>query len=280
VEWPTSRPRRNGNRRVRRVPGHGQGTTWGDSTEWQYWVIDTVKRHEVARGYDVHPIGMTCSFRGGADQGERPAAGQPREWISPATTMRSLPTAATRCARLLCLALVRRSADRDAPRWSSATPTTTHRQATPVGVEVVPARPPPILMDFGLIAGLEPPVSHPPTPVCRVRVLRARAVGDGRYPPVRGAHRTDRHAARRTPRPPAIAGEPGSEYLVLEPDAKAGRSPSTCWPAPTRSSGSTSQPRNDVSEALTVESASTVEFSSPFPPVRRSVPEPHLVLEE
>ena len=57
---------------------------WGDSTAWQYWVIDTVKRHEAARGYDPHPLGMTMQF---------PVASQTRvnepllksgaEWISP-----------------------------------------------------------------------------------------------------------------------------------------------------------------------------------------------------
>ena len=57
---------------------------WGDSTEWQYWVIDVVKRHEADRGYDMHPIGMTMQF---------PVAEQTRvnepllrsraEWISP-----------------------------------------------------------------------------------------------------------------------------------------------------------------------------------------------------
>ena len=28
---------------------------WGDSTAWQYWVIDTVKRHEQQMGYDTAP---------------------------------------------------------------------------------------------------------------------------------------------------------------------------------------------------------------------------------
>jgi len=30
---------------------------WGDSTAWQYWVIDTVKRHEEEMGYERHPPG-------------------------------------------------------------------------------------------------------------------------------------------------------------------------------------------------------------------------------
>ena len=35
---------------------------WGDSTAWQYWVVDTVKRYEQEMGYDRHPIGMTMQF--------------------------------------------------------------------------------------------------------------------------------------------------------------------------------------------------------------------------
>jgi hypothetical protein len=42
----------------------GQAGTpeWGDSTAWQYRVIDVVRRHEAAMGYDRHPIGMTMQF--------------------------------------------------------------------------------------------------------------------------------------------------------------------------------------------------------------------------
>jgi hypothetical protein len=57
---------------------------WGDSTEWQYWVIKVVKDHERQQGYAVRPIGMTMQF---------PVANQTRvndplyasgaEWISP-----------------------------------------------------------------------------------------------------------------------------------------------------------------------------------------------------
>ncbi len=42
--------------------GVGSGTNWGDSTEWQYWVIDVVKRHEAQQGYASHPIGMTMQY--------------------------------------------------------------------------------------------------------------------------------------------------------------------------------------------------------------------------
>src|SRR5438552_4032564 len=58
--------------------------SWGDSTEWQYWVIDTVKRHEAARGYNPHPIGMTMQFPV-AEQTKvnEPLLGSSAEWISP-----------------------------------------------------------------------------------------------------------------------------------------------------------------------------------------------------
>jgi hypothetical protein len=64
----------------------GLSTTpeWGDSTAWQAWVIDTVKRHEQAMGYDRHPIGMTMQFPV-ADQTRvnQPLYDSRAEWISP-----------------------------------------------------------------------------------------------------------------------------------------------------------------------------------------------------
>ena len=64
--------------------GMSEIPNWGDSTAWQYWVIDLVKRYERERGYEAHPIGMTMQF---------PVADQTRvnavlyasqaDWISP-----------------------------------------------------------------------------------------------------------------------------------------------------------------------------------------------------
>jgi hypothetical protein len=57
---------------------------WGDSTAWQYWVIDTVKRHEQAMGYDQHPIGMTMQFPVPAQtRVNEPLLTSRAEWISP-----------------------------------------------------------------------------------------------------------------------------------------------------------------------------------------------------
>lgn len=57
---------------------------WGDSTAWQYWVIDVVKRYERERGYTSHPIGMTMQFPV-VDQTKvnDPLYRSAAEWISP-----------------------------------------------------------------------------------------------------------------------------------------------------------------------------------------------------
>jgi hypothetical protein len=56
----------------------------GDTTKWQYWVIETVKRHEADKGYDRHPIGMTMQFPV-PDQTRvnEPLYASPADWISP-----------------------------------------------------------------------------------------------------------------------------------------------------------------------------------------------------
>jgi hypothetical protein len=56
----------------------------GDTTKWQYWVIETVKRLERERGYDARPIGMTMQFPV-ADQHKvnEPLFASPADWISP-----------------------------------------------------------------------------------------------------------------------------------------------------------------------------------------------------
>jgi hypothetical protein len=56
----------------------------GDSTRWQYWVIDFVKRYEQRMGYDKHPIGMTMQFPV-PDQSKvnDPLFAGPADWVSP-----------------------------------------------------------------------------------------------------------------------------------------------------------------------------------------------------
>jgi Family of unknown function (DUF6298) len=67
-----------------RYLGQDEVPEWGDSTEWQYWVIDTVKRYEEEMGYDRHPMGMTMQFPV-PDQTRvnEPLFASGAEWISP-----------------------------------------------------------------------------------------------------------------------------------------------------------------------------------------------------
>jgi len=57
---------------------------WGNSTDWQYWVIDVVKRYEREKAYVSHPIGMTMQFPV-ADQTKvnDPLFASHADWISP-----------------------------------------------------------------------------------------------------------------------------------------------------------------------------------------------------
>ena len=68
---------------------------WGNSTEWQYWVIDSIKAYETRMGYERHPVGMTFQigkFVEGPNgnpaplpdaPGNTPLFESPADWISP-----------------------------------------------------------------------------------------------------------------------------------------------------------------------------------------------------
>jgi hypothetical protein len=57
---------------------------WGDSTEWQYWVINFVKQYEQVRGYEKHPIGMTMQFPvPDESKVNDPLYASAADWISP-----------------------------------------------------------------------------------------------------------------------------------------------------------------------------------------------------
>jgi hypothetical protein len=65
----------------------------GDSTAWQYWVIDVVKRYEQQMGYDTHPVGMTMQYPV-PDQARvnDPLFQGPADWISPGFDDQPMPS--------------------------------------------------------------------------------------------------------------------------------------------------------------------------------------------
>ena len=163
--------------------GMAEAPVLGDSTQWQYWIIDVVKDHEAAHGYDSHPIGMTMQFPV-AEQRKvnEPLLRSRAEWISPGYDDEIF-------------------ADGGHPMEPGSPPS--HWYADPPvadGAKVVisdsdhyaPGQGDalwawksflrghhPILMDFGLIAGLEPGDRRARRAAGAVRGLRAGPLGDG-----------------------------------------------------------------------------------------------------
>jgi hypothetical protein len=67
-----------------KMMGLEEAPEWGDSTDWQYWVIDVVRSYEKEKGYLRHPIGMTMQFPV-KDQARvnEPLYRSTADWISP-----------------------------------------------------------------------------------------------------------------------------------------------------------------------------------------------------
>jgi hypothetical protein len=134
---------------------------WGDSTEWQYWVIDLVRRYAEERGYDPHPIGMTMQF---------PVKDQTRvndplfqsgaDWISPGYDDQIFASGGHPMAP-----------DSPQSRWLEDPPAADGRKVIITDTDhYAPGRGDalwawksfirghhPILMDFGIIGGVDPP---------------------------------------------------------------------------------------------------------------------------
>src|ERR687897_498616 len=64
--------------------GLSEPPDWGDSTQWQYWVIDFLKHYEAQMGYARHPVGMTMQYPV-RDQSKvnEVLFESPADWISP-----------------------------------------------------------------------------------------------------------------------------------------------------------------------------------------------------
>jgi hypothetical protein len=64
--------------------GTSSPTPVGDSTQWQYWVIDVVKQYERRMGYDKHPVGMTFQYPvANQSKANEVLFKSPADWISP-----------------------------------------------------------------------------------------------------------------------------------------------------------------------------------------------------
>ena len=251
--------------------GMDEAPVWGDSTAWQYWVIDVVKRHEAERGYDEHPIGMTMQFPV-RDQTRvnEPLLRSRADWISPGyddemfTEGRHPMTPGSPPSRWYAdppladgTKVIISDTDHYAPGlgdalWAWKSFVRGHH---------------PILMDFGLISGLEPGSQAPPEaglPPFDFYEPARYAMGDTR----RYAERLD--LIDMLPRTDVASTgfalvNAGEEYLVLDPSD--GGEPFTVAVAPGRYSVewfSVTARESSTADAVTVGSADATSFTAPF----------------
>ncbi len=247
---------------------------WGDTTEWQYRVIDIVKHHEQARGYDAHPIGMTMQFPVAVQTAVNdPLLASRAEWISPGYDDEIFADGGHPMAPgsppshwyvdppvADGTKVVISDTDHYAPGqgdalWAWKTFLRGHH---------------PILMDYGLIAGVEPTADLPAD--TGVPPFEA-------YEPARWAMGDTRRFAERVGlvdmRPLTDVGpdgfalvNPGVEYLVLQADSDDGAFTIDLTPGTYEVEWFGIDRRETVlADELTVDqSASMVEFTSPVAP--------------
>ena len=195
---------------------------WGDSTEWQYWVIDVVRKHEADRGYETHPIGMTMQFPVPEQtKVNDPLFGSEAEWISPGYDDEVFAHGGHPMAP-----------GSPQSRWLEDPPPAEGRKVVVTDTDhYAPGRGDalwawrsflrghhPILMDFGLLFGADPADRSVGGPMSFETFEPARwAMGDT----ARFAGRVD--LMRMEPRADVSStgyalANPGTEYLVLQPD--------------------------------------------------------------
>jgi len=197
---------------------------WGDSTEWQYWVIDVVKRYEQEMGYDVHPIGMTMQFPV-RDQTKvnEPLFNSRADWISPGYDDEIFTEGRHPMAP-----------DSPPSRWYDNPPDVKGRKVVITDTDhYAPGQGDalwawksflrghhPILMDFGIIMGVNPPdpsAGSPGVPPYDFYEAARYAMGDTLH----YAEKMD--LIHMQPRDDLTStgfalANPGKEYLMLQPN--------------------------------------------------------------
>lgn len=202
--------------------GFSEAPDWGDSTEWQYWVIDVVKGYEQEQGYDPHPIGMTMQFPV-QDQTKvnDPLFKSKAEWISPGYDDEIFTEGRHPMAP-----------DSPPSHWYDNPPAGEGRKIIITDTDhYAPGKGDalwawksflrghhPILMDFGIIMGVNPPdpsAGSPSVPPYATYEAARYAMGDT----LRYAEKMD--LSDMEPRPDLTStgfalANPGKEYLVLQ----------------------------------------------------------------
>jgi hypothetical protein len=210
-----------------KMMGFSEVPEWGDSTEWQYWVINAAKQYEEQMGYTKHPMGMTMQFPV-ADQTRvnDPLFDSPADWISPGYDDEMFTEGGHPMAP-----------GSPPSRWYDNPPASDGRKVVITDTDhYAPGKGDalwawksflrghhPILMDFGIIAGVNPPdpsAGGPGGPPYAAFESARYAMGDT----LRYAQRMQLLAMepRNDLSSTAYAlANPGQEYLILQPGETA-----------------------------------------------------------
>jgi hypothetical protein len=241
---------------------------WGDSTAWQYWVIDRVRRHEQEMGYDRHPMGMTMQFPVPEQtKVNDPLLDSRAEWISPGYDDEVFAGGGHPMAP-----------GSPQSRWLEDPPAADARKVIISDTDhYAPGRGDalwawksflrghhPILMDFGLLGGVNPPDPAAGGPMSYAAFEPARyAMGDN----LRFAERMN--LIDMAPRDDLSStgyalANPGQEYLVLQPNAAAGPFTVLLEPGTYSAEWFSIQGRLTVpGEAMTIDRPTALDFSAP-----------------
>jgi hypothetical protein len=192
----------------------------GDTTAWQYWVIDALKRYEEERGYAPHPVGMSMQFPV-PDQTKvnDPLFASPADWISPGFDDPPDPNADF-------------SGGPPPGRWVLDPPPADGRKViisdtdhySPMKAEPVWAWKSfvrghnPILYDLGIIFGVNPPDPSAGFPSYESLEPARLALGDTRQLAER-IRLIDMEPAGELSSTGYALANPGVEYVVLQPAA-------------------------------------------------------------
>ena len=206
--------------------GFAEAPEWGDSTQWQYWVIDVVKQHEQVKGYVPHPIGMTMQFPV-ADQTRvnDPLFDSKAEWISPGYDDEIFAQGGHPMAP-----------GSPPSRWLDSPPANEGRKVVITDTDHYASIADalwawksflrghhPILMDYGLIAGVNPPdpsAGSPGVPPYVAFEAARYAMGDTlHYAEKMNLIAMQPHGELSSTG--FVLSNPGVEYLILQPGGAA-----------------------------------------------------------
>ncbi|HEX2266833.1 MAG TPA: DUF6298 domain-containing protein, partial [Actinomycetota bacterium] len=239
--------------------GLSEPPDWGDSTQWQYWVIDFVKHYEAQMGYAKHPVGMTMQYPV-QDQSKVNDVlfDSPADWISPGFDDVESPMHNS--------------------RWSTDPPANDGAKViisdtdhySPMKADALWAWKSflrghnPILYDLGIVTGVDPPDPSSGSPSFASLEGARYAMGDT-LRLTRQMDLTEMEPRGDLSSTGYVLANPGEEYLVLQPSETA--NPFTVTLEPSTYSVqwySVGSRETEGAGEVTVEDHKSTSFTAPF----------------